>query len=556
MRVRRHPCTGERGVSALLFALLLTAMLTVSAFAVDLGAAYTERRHDQNTADAAVMSGAVEAVLGGGIIDNVVEEVRLKADTTLGKTITPAEWQACQDDEQLYHTARELAVANPVVSPVTDCISFTRTFDEVRVKLPDQKAIGVFGPALGFGDIKVSAAANASIQSATGGLPFVALATATKGDFVCLRTTSAKKPLPLANGNGPGVAATFPPAGTGTPDPCDETAFATASENFGTLKPWRYADCTQQNTDVEVAIAIGLDHPMGVFRYGYYAVPPVDVGHDKWDDYQPRYDGAPFDASTGVAGCQTAYPNTFELDEGLNAGGLSCSLLRNAGELCNGVTPRFQSGEYVEAHDYALLGIDEFDNTPPWYFMRDSTDLASEGFPQACVDVAASRVAPDDPADPGYWDQYDRFEAFTQCLAQWGGPKDPADPGGPKYPENQLFLKEIGGAARFGFVPQVAEESLASIDYVHIEGFLPIYMYRVYVQESGAMCDPNDPRDGAGLKVHDAGVEWSCAQSNKTIDRLASIILACGMVDSTLCNKSTGEPKYAGKDIYEFRLVK
>ena len=66
----------DRGVSAVLFALMLTAILSMSAVAIDLSAGYTERRHDQNTADVAAMSGAVQAVLGGGVVVDVVTEVR------------------------------------------------------------------------------------------------------------------------------------------------------------------------------------------------------------------------------------------------------------------------------------------------------------------------------------------------------------------------------------------------------------------------------------------------------------------------------------------------
>ncbi|MFP5580193.1 MAG: pilus assembly protein TadG-related protein [Acidimicrobiia bacterium] len=546
---------GSRGVSALLFAVLLTAMLGVSALAVDVGAAYTERRHDQNTADVAVMSGAVEAVLGGGIIDDVVDEVRQKVNVTLGKTVTPAEWLACEDDEQLDHTARELAAANEVISPVTDCISFSRTFEEVRVKLPRQKAIGVFGPSLGFGDIHVTAGANAQIESATGGLPFVALATATKGDFVCLRTSSAKEPLPLANGGGPGVPASYPTENPSDPtvraDPCHSEEFDTESENFGTLLPYRYEDCSQQNVEVEQAISIGLDHPMGIFPHGYYATPPVPSTDPTYDEYRERIDGAPF---TGpVAGCQTAYPNTFELDSGLNASGLNCALMGNGDDTtCNGVPARLRVGDYVQETGGALLGRVDFDNSAPWDFLRDSASLEADGSPPECVSVAANRDNPD-------WDQYDRYDALITCLKKWGQwiPDGNEGDGNDFYwPENELFTAEIGLSGRFGFVPQVAEESLADVDEVHIEGFLPIFMYRLYIQEPGSMCDPLDPRNGSGLKVHDAGVPWNCAASNGTVDRLASIIFACGMVPDALCNKSTGEPQYAGKDIYEFRLVK
>src|SRR3546814_10380521 len=100
MPVRARRGADDRGVTAVLFALMLTGILTMSALAVDIGAAYSERRHDQNTADVAVMSGAVEAVLGGGIIDKVVAEVRDEVDTTLGQEASPDEWLACRDDER------------------------------------------------------------------------------------------------------------------------------------------------------------------------------------------------------------------------------------------------------------------------------------------------------------------------------------------------------------------------------------------------------------------------------------------------------------------------
>ena len=534
---------------------MLTGILTMSALAVDIGAAYSERRHDQNTADVAVMSGAVEAVLGGGIIDKVVAEVRDKVDTTLGREVSPDEWLACRDDERLHFTARDLATANPVIAPVTDCISFSRTFEEVRVRLPSQTALGVFGPALGFGEIEVSAGANASIESATGGLPFVALSTATKGDFVCLRTSSAKVPLPLANGNGPGKPATFPgPTDpSARPDPCHAKEFDTLAENFGTLKPWRYETCTQQNDDVEVAIAIGLDHPMGIFPNGYDPSLPKGPDGNVLPEYQVRQDGAPY---TGTNRCRSAFPNTFELDEGLNESGLSCALIKHELELCNGVTPRLQSGKYSTKQAFTLMDYDVFDNVPPWQFMRDGSVLSSEGSPQSCVDVANSRTSTAGPTEPGYWDHYDRFDSLIQCLKEWGQPRSD-DPTDGTYPRNVLFEDELGESARFGFVPQVHETSLAHIDWVHVEGFLPIFMYRLYVQDptTPTMCDPADPR-AADLKVHDAGQGHSCAKKNQTIDRLASIIFACDMVPDSLCNKSSGEPNYAGKDIYEFRLVK
>ena len=570
--MNRRRQRSERGASAVLVAFSLTAMMAVSALAVDMGQAYAERRHDQNTADAAVMSGLVEGTISGGSINDIVAEVRLKVDTTLGKTVTNEEWEACTDSEQLVHTTEDLQAGNPTIDPVTECISFSVTFDELRVKLPQQEVPGIFGPVVGFDNISVTAAANGKVVNGTGrgGPPFVALSTATTGDFVCLRTSSAKEPIPLANGNSFRHAATFPALLTdpgARVDPCHSSIVFTAGENFGTLKPWAYEKgCTRVgNTEVEEAVSIGIDHIMGVFAHGY---DPHALATD------PYYEEKTTVRLDGAQNCTVAYPNTFEIDEGLNAGGLSCALVNNKDTLCNGEVPRFQQGPYVQS-TYKVINSSH-DNKPPWFFMRPANDLyvrsqsdrcddtgntssactSAERAPDACIALAASRpedefnlspstVPAYDGAIDSKWDHYDRYDAFIECLTTWDQALHP-----------ELFKEKLASSARFGFVPQVAEESLATIDFVHIEGFRPVFMYRLYFQESGKMCDPADPRDGGGLKMHDAGQPWSCGASNKTVDRLASIILSCGMVPDTLCNKESGQPVSAGLDIYEFRLSK
>lgn len=555
---------GERGVSAVVFALMLTALLGVSALAVDVGAAYTDRRHHQNTADAAVMSAAVESVLGGGVINEVVAEVRDKVNTTLGTTVSAAEWTACQDPDQLHHTTNELKTGNPTISPATDCISFSRAFDRVRVKLPLRESMGVFGPALGFGRLKTTAAAVAQIQ-APGGIgapPFVALSTATQGDFVCLRTSSSPQPQTLLDGRGPGT----PPAPGLRADPCDSTVYDTSSENFGTLSPYRYlGGCTRQNADVEVAVSIGIDHIMGYFPKGYDPTSSDPVKKTE------RIDGG--------ASCTTAFPNTFQIDTGFNAQGLRCALLSNKNTTdCNGVAPRFKQGPYVQ--DTHTFAGEAMDNTAPWDYLRPAETLWDEGAPDACVVLAASRAS--DPHTPGvngdepdayvaptaydkwgvptststiamagindsHWDHYDRYDAFTKCLEEWNPADDPV-----------LFTEGLARSPRFAFIPKVAESSLSSVSHVHIESFLPTYMYRLYqdISGSGKNCDPLDPRASVEFYTHDAGQALgSCALSNQNVDRLSSIMLACGMVLDSLCNKDTGAPDFGGQDIYDFRLV-
>ncbi len=592
MRYRRD----ERGVSALIFALLLTALLTMSAFAVDLGAAFTERRHDQNTADAAVMSAVVESVIGGGVVNDVVAEVKDKVDTTLGKTVTDAEWTACQDPDHLHYTTVDLQAGNPTINPVTQCISFNITFDRVRVRLPDQKVTTVFAESLGLSELKTSASAEAQVVNGagSGAPPFVALSTATQGDFVCLRTSSNPQPQTLLRGLGPNVA----PDPLGVPtdislgrrDPCDKGAYDVSSSNFGTISPFRYtAGCTRQNSDVEVAISLGIDHIMGFFAApGFTGTLGVINDGDRVD---------------GAANCTTAFPNTFRIDTGFNAQGLRCALLSLSGSAtCNGETPRFRQGPY-EQSTFQFAGED-MDNATIWQFLRPAAELYDANVPAECVVLAAIRPDNIDDFDetatwntwpyiqsfpmpvewtPTYdadgdlddylssawttfdlrlyddppnssaselatddWDHHDRYDLLTECLENW-------DP----IAGDELFEVEIGLSPRFAFIPRVAEPDLDGISYVHIESFLPTFMYRLYQDTSAgaAPCDPRDPRPLVQFAVHDAGQRFSCGASNQNVDRLSSIMLACGMVPDELCNKDTGAPDFGGQDIYEFRLV-
>lgn len=576
---------GERGVSAVIFALMLTSLLTLSAVAVDLGAGFNTRRHAQNTVDAAVMSGMVEAVLGGGVVNDVVAEVRDKVNTSLGRTVTEAEWTACTDPDQLDHTTKELQAGNPTISPVTDCISFSLAFDRLRVRLPQQEALAVFGPALGFGAIKTTAYAVAQIQ-APGGIsapPFVALSTATQGDFICLRTSDNPQPAPLLNGMGPGMTPTI---GTRA-DPCDKTVYDTSSQTYGTLAPWRYRStpCKQQKADTEIGISVGIDHTMGYFKDGY---DPLTTPAD-----EVRVDGE--------SNCTVAFPNTFQVESGFNALGLKCALISFGDGMCNGVPSRFAQGESYLAKEQQFAG-QFMDNSAPWDFLRPAEELYANGepygAPMACVWLAASRsedhfnpasttdatppvTAYDAPTkyeqytdvdgavrievveytaidmttwDDSDWDHYDRYDAFIECLERWDPESDPV-----------LFEDDLAGSPRFAFVPKVAEDKLVNDTsgkiMVHIESFQPSFMYRMYqsISSGDLNCAPEDRATGRTVYfyTHDAGQVFtsSCGKDDQNVDRLSSIMLACGMVSADLCNKDTGEPNFSGQDIWDFRLV-
>ena len=63
MRATNHP---ERGQTLLIFVLALTVLLGFTAMAIDVGLFYEDRRHIQNTADAAALAGVGGAAVQPG----------------------------------------------------------------------------------------------------------------------------------------------------------------------------------------------------------------------------------------------------------------------------------------------------------------------------------------------------------------------------------------------------------------------------------------------------------------------------------------------------------
>src|SRR5688572_28569086 len=63
MRLIQSAGTEERGQTLLLFVLALTVLLGFTAMAIDVGLLYEDRRHFQNTADAAALAGVAELPL-------------------------------------------------------------------------------------------------------------------------------------------------------------------------------------------------------------------------------------------------------------------------------------------------------------------------------------------------------------------------------------------------------------------------------------------------------------------------------------------------------------
>ena len=517
----------DRGASVILVALTLLVMMGFAAIAIDYGLGANERRHDQTGADTAVMAGAVELVTGGSVqevVDEIVNYVNLNV-----RNVPTAAWEACTDPSPL---SQVVSINYPAVTPATPCISFD-FLRRIRVVLPEQVIDTAFGRVMGFNTLSINAEAEALgilFPGGGSGPPFVALAGVSGGDVICLRTSSSGPAIPpLMTGNGVGI----PPSLGTEPDPCDETVYDPNSQFFGTLDPLVYFNnatgaVTCKSNLIDYSIAVGIDHPMSQFEPDFVVGTSNPLGPEVVED-----NCAPV-AVSGV--------NTMPLTTGLSAAQLRCGMLTSNGGGCsnsvppgaaggNNVPARLKTGPYQQS-TYRFLG-ESMDNKPLWDFMDDYAGLS---WPGECEDIYDNRST-------GSWDYFDKKEKMLECLTLWSFPTH--DP---------LFTADLIETPRFAWIPLLAESNLTTdpsvcpvsggTKCVHFNEFTPAYMQTLYTLITGGgaagACDPG----GSGQRWgrHDAGETQDCGRNNDNLDRLASIVLDCGMLPDNICQARPGSP--------------
>lgn len=262
-----------------MFGILIVVLLIFAAFAVDLGAAWAERRQDQTAADAAAMAGALEYTNGTPTSANVVAKVVEFA--ALNLDIDAADWTTCQDDG-----------AYALLDPGIECISLAQTDVAgvvLRVKIPERHVPTSFARIIGIDTISVSALAEAQVDYlAFGRVRPWSIPTNADGQE-CLGTPpdgqiTDPEPLPEEPDPDPEDPSTDP----NPLDPCN----GSESGNFGFLdSPWFGAPspptpfgldqrCPPSDFNARTSrnVALGLDHPV-------VEAPGVGVGdgHDDCD---------------------------------------------------------------------------------------------------------------------------------------------------------------------------------------------------------------------------------------------------------------------------------
>lgn len=226
----------EVGATAVLTAASMLLLMGMAALVVDYGLGQSERRLDQNVADAAVMGGAIETLINADAIAGTNEIFRL-VDANLDRTITTAEWEACVDPDQLDF----LPITN------NECISYETGPDSwtLRVRVPGQDTDTTFGKVLGVDTLTTDAFAEATVELLEGRdlLPFGLFAGTGSGTEACLKDTS----------------------GGSLPAPCD----GPTTGQFGPFSAHKFAPgpgfCDATNNVFVYSLGLGLDHPLGTF---------------------------------------------------------------------------------------------------------------------------------------------------------------------------------------------------------------------------------------------------------------------------------------------------
>jgi hypothetical protein len=146
-----------------LFALTIVALMIFTAFVVDLGPVYNERRQDQTAADAASLAAGQFLAKGRtAAVTEAMSVARGNLRQTFSDSAWAAMWAGCSDP------GRD-ATAYPDVTPTTPCISFANGSTRVRVRIPTQTLQTSFARVVGINTLSTSANAEAEIDAPAGG---------------------------------------------------------------------------------------------------------------------------------------------------------------------------------------------------------------------------------------------------------------------------------------------------------------------------------------------------------------------------------------------------
>lgn len=368
----------DRGASAILIAFTLLFLMGMAAIAIDVGAAYNERRQDQTAADLSVMAGALEIVEGSTqqqIVDEVLSYARANLDTVYTDDEWRIAWQACTDPERLgFDVGTGIPVDfQPMQEPTAwgsgtlDCISSVSSY--FRVRIPDQFIDTAFAKVLGIDQLNTDAAAVAKIEGNSVNaavLPF-GIPGGTPDGEVCLRSSPSGHAIPPCQG----------PVGG---------AFGTInSEFFGVFFP--PPNCgLPGHSELEQNIAIGIDHAISEWPDADAAFEGVTDGSAHPGDNTVRnYRNIGYDRCAIVGGSvvpedagHVAPPNAMREDTGFSPAAMQDGLVQHGDMRYYGENSRLQQGSNSRRNifddDVAL----PLDNKGLWDYLNPTNSFPGD----------------------------------------------------------------------------------------------------------------------------------------------------------------------------------
>jgi hypothetical protein len=449
MRVARRD---ERGVTIVLFALLLVTFTVFVAFAVDLGGAFNQRRQTQSGADFASLGAAQD--LPDTSVD-IVNRVKDLVNDTLGTTFTLVDWQTanCTDADSL-----------PLKPVGYECISFDTSFSRIRVKVPMQAPYKTnFAQVIGINQINITAVAEARRRTPGFGgvLPFALPVTAATSGQACLKT-------------GPGGHVDAIPPCNG-PD----------SGNFGVIDIRLYGNsalgtspsCTSGGDNERLInnAAVGADHEL-----------------------------VPYAGVIVLDDCVQSKPNTIDVTTGDKSSAFDTGML-------SGGPTDFSDGKPARLRRVGDSSGDYYDRTTSINGPNVNDAGLWEFIPSGLIfDVPPScrRSVFDAALTDGNLDNKNQLRGLLDtCFADYqagaGCFNNPCQ--GDLFTMNSrteagIDLYDIQLSPRFGYVPRLTGSFPSGTSgTVQIAGFNPVYLQRLFVKCNATSCAIDfDPGVGDG----------------------------------------------------------
>lgn len=517
----------ERGASALLLASMLILLMGMAAIAIDIGAAFNERRQDQSAADAGALAAGLEFVIGNGEAE-AVQVAKALVDENLGRTLPPQAWIDCTDDGALGETGNEadndLATTDPCIS-FGDDLEGNLAFSRIRVRVPDQATPMTFARVLGFLTIETHAIAEVEMTPLLeqGAFPAAVFNGALAGSTVCIKT-------------GTGSSNT-----TSCGDP--------STGNFGNFNPYYYQEvnptyptskCDSGGSVDGLAyiMANGLDHTLGI-------ADGAGLGERVNGNDCPGSAG-PINPDRVRSGA--GYSNS-DVTRGLVTGGTFDS---------EPYVGRFVQNGESWASDHGAIQVfgEMLDNRPLWTFLSEdqaeAADAAIRALGSVIVDGAPTDVTGFDSCDDaanGVWFAEDpngsrtNFEdagiALAECLTYFDRFLRPAlEADEAAYPElrDGLFVEDLYDSKRITIVPeyhQVAPIGNNACCY-DLKDFKPVYLNSLWTANGpGWTCSGSVQSVAGDFCRHDpgrTGVINHTSSGQRRINSADAIVLNCYML--------------------------